>query len=230
VAHVPHVFIPRPWPPDTLALPVEAERHLRKVLRRDGGTPISYTDGEGVVGESVFADGRVARDGERSVALPRPEIVVAAAPPRSTDRIRFLIEKASELGVAEVWWLATRHGEGRPPRRDKARAWAIGALEQSRGAWLTAISDAANPISPVELAATGGDEAAPVVFAHPGAAPLRETVARLGSASRIVVVVGPEGGSSGDELPPGAALVGLGEAVLRVETAAIAAVAAIRLG
>jgi RsmE family RNA methyltransferase len=46
----------------------------------------------------------------------------------------------------------------------------------------------------------------------------------------MVVAIGPEGGFADDEIPPGVLRVGLGERVLRVETAAIAVAAFLRLG
>jgi 16S rRNA (uracil1498-N3)-methyltransferase len=210
-------------------LPADAERHLRKVLRRADGATVSYTDGDGTLGVGVYVDGRLNRGEETVATHPSPEIVVAVAPPRSIDRTRFLIEKAAELGVDEVRWLETRHGEGRPPRHAKAHAWAVGALEQSRGAWLTAVSGPDDQISPAALVGGGAPGHGAVLFAHPGAGPLRDTLAQLGSVPRVVIAVGPEGGFARDELPADATLVGLGEGVLRVETAAIAAVAAIRL-
>jgi 16S rRNA U1498 N3-methylase RsmE len=136
MGHVPHLFLPRPWEGDRLRISPEQKRHLETVLRLEGERPVEYTDGEGRVGSGTYqAGGWVARDQER--ALPRPsDLVVVAAPPDNKERARFLVEKLSEMGVAELRFLRSKHGQGRPPRLDRARGWAVSGLEQSRGAWL----------------------------------------------------------------------------------------------
>ncbi len=194
---------------DRIDLDRQARHHLERVLRYPAGGPVSYTDGAGLMGEGTVGAGVVVRGDE--TRLPRPSPVsVAVAAPHDTARARFLVEKLGELGVIRLIWLSTAHGQGRPPKREKASAWARAALEQSRGAWLlefgelTEVSDVARWGTPV--------------FADPdGAAPV--------AAAQIadpVLCVGPEGGFGPDEIPPGGLRVCLGATVLRVETAAIA--------
>ena len=149
MGHVPHLLVPQPWPEIALPISEHTERHLTRVLRRPEGSPLTYTDGIGTRGRGTYAPGRVVRGAEDRVAAVAPEIVLAVAPPRSIDRVRFLVEKAAEFGVTEVVWLATRHGEQRAPRHDKAQAWAVGALEQSRGAWLTRVAPDLATLSPL---------------------------------------------------------------------------------
>lgn len=211
----PHVLLPRPWTADRLDLAADQRHHLAKVLRTAPGDPLTYTDGAGTVGRGVLEGGAVVRGGEATVTPP-PPLVVAVAPPAARDRLRFLVEKLCELEVSRVVWLTTRRGEGRPPPAGKAAAWAVAALEQCRGAHLTAVDDDVTPLDalppPLVVAAPGG-----------GAFPA--------GGGTLTVAVGPEGGWAPGEVPDGLPTVGLGRTVLRVETAAVvAAVLAHRRG
>lgn len=212
MGHVPHVFVPGPWLGDELPLQPEQAHHLRRVLRMPPGDEISYTDGEGQVGRGRLGHSGIEREVEEAAPSP-PAVEVAVAPPASRSRARFLVEKLAELGVRRLIWVRTRHAQGRPPADDKARAWAVAALEQSRGAWLLrfARSDLADL------------DAARLVVVHPGPDPFSLS----GDAARPpVLVVGPEGGLADDEIPPAAARLSLGSTILRVETATVAATVA----
>jgi 16S rRNA (uracil1498-N3)-methyltransferase len=146
---------------------------------------------------------------ELMVAVPRPE------------RAAWLVEKATELGVAAVRFVAAERAvrgvDGRALARLRRVAGA--ALEQSGGARLPRLS---GPHSVSELP----DLLAGIASSHlldPGgsaALPARTTAS-------AAVLVGPEGGWEPRELAvlsaAGALPVSLGPRVLRVETAAVAA-------
>ncbi|MDH4118360.1 MAG: 16S rRNA (uracil(1498)-N(3))-methyltransferase [Acidimicrobiia bacterium] len=208
MAHIPHLLIPPPWEGGVLDLSDDQRHHLERVLRMNVGDPCTYTDGEGVIGSGRISETGVERGEERSV--PRGRFVtLAVAPPDSRDRVRFLVEKVAELGVARVCWLRTRFSQARPPRVERARSWAQMALEQSRGAYLTQIS---------EGWADWNDLAGALVVADVGGSD------RVVVDGPVVVAVGPEGGWEPGEIPDGASRLGLGSRVLRTETAAIVAV------
>ena len=206
MAHVPHLFLGRPWSEDRLEVSDEQRHHLDTVLRR-GSRHVSYTDGEGTIGSGQYSAGQVNRGHENQV--PRPtDLIVVTAPPDNRDRARFLVEKLAELGIVELRFLETRHGQGRPPRVDRLRSWAVSGLEQSRGAWLTRTSEGLVTFSGLE---------GPFVVCDPGGS--REV------PSARTVVIGPEGGWADGEVPDGATRYDLGDTVLRLETAALVAAA-----
>lgn len=224
MAHVPHVLVAGPWTGPEISLSAATDHHLARVMRTAPDAPVGYTDGAGTVGEGSYRPGVVVRGGERAIPLHHPRVVLAVAPPRSTDRLRFVVEKAAELAVAEIVWLRTRHGEGRAPKTDKAQAWADAALEQSRGAWRTEVAGGGS-VTLDELAGSGPPGC--VVVAHPGGRALHEFVTD-GRCGQVTIAVGPEGGFADAEIPTSAVRVGLGERILRVETAAIVLVGAFR--
>lgn len=210
MAHIPHLYLPGPWDSPTLPPSEGQGHHLERVLRLGEGSPLSYTDGQGRVGAGFLADEGVTRGDESEVG--RPSLVtVAVPPPRSRDRVRFLVEKLAELGVARLLWVRTRHTEGRAPAPDKAEAWAVGALEQSRGAWRMEIG---------ETALEDLDRTCLVVADPAGEAAF--------PAGRSILLIGPEGGLDPEEVPGDVPRVSLGPTVLRVETAAVAGAALLR--
>jgi RsmE family RNA methyltransferase len=206
-AHIPHLHLPGPWEGDRPRVSEGQRSHLEKVLRLGGREPITYTDGEGLFGSGEYISAAVIRGEE--TRIPRPtDLVVIVAPPDSRDRARFMVEKLAELGVAELRFLATAHGQGRPPKMERLRSWAVSGLEQSRGAWLMRtprglvnLSDLEPPYAVCDI---GGSRVMP---------------------SARTVVIGPEGGWSAGEIPEEAVRYDLGATVLRVETAALVAAA-----
>lgn len=207
MAHIPHLYLPRPWDGDRLPVSAEHRHHLEKVLRVGKDHLVGYTDGEGALGSGTYISGEVAR-GEETRA-PRPsDLTVVIATPDNRDRARFLVEKLSELGVAELRFIETRHGQGRPPKVHRLRSWAVSGLEQSRGAWLMK-----TPQGLVTFASLVGEY---VVCERGGSTQ---------TPSARTVVIGPEGGWAPGEVPEAAALYHLGDTVLRVETAALVAAA-----
>jgi 16S rRNA (uracil1498-N3)-methyltransferase len=207
MGHIPHLFIPGPWVGDRLDVSDEQRRHLEKVLRLGQGGEVGYTDGSGSFGSGEYLSGRVIR-GEEGRASRPSDLIVVSAPPDSRERARFLVEKLAELGVAGLRFLDTRHGHGRPPKVDRLRSWAVAGLEQSRGSWLMETSDGLVTFADIE---------GPYVVCDVGGS------SQMPSAR--TVVIGPEGGWAPGEIPQAAPRYGLGDTVLRVETAALVAAA-----
>lgn len=207
VRHVPHLVVSAPWEGPTLNLSVIQSRHLSKVLRMSQGDDLTYTDGLGTMGKGVLGQHVIDRGEEETLGRPT-ELTVVAAPPANKDRLRFLVEKMAELGVARLRWLDTRHGRNRLASGSKMFSWVLAATEQSRGAWLMEVDPDLMTLSDLEpgsvICHPGGDDSPPDV---------------------TTVVIGPEGGFAADELATDVPKWDLGPTILRVETAAIVAVA-----
>ncbi len=215
MAYFPHLLVGGEWDTEALPLTHVQLHHLRTVLRLDDGNPLTYTNGSGRLGKGAMAGAMIARGEEWEQTPPRVRLTMAVAPPDSRERARFVVEKLAELGVAELVWIRTRHGQGRIPDPEKTRAWSEAALEQSRGAFLMTVRS-----SRLE------DLASPLLVAHPGA----ESDWGRHLATQMTVAIGPEAGFAADELPDGALTIGLGSNILRVETAAVVAAGLVLLG
>ncbi|MDH5373719.1 MAG: RsmE family RNA methyltransferase [Acidimicrobiia bacterium] len=215
MGHVPHLYLPGPWSESRIPLDGIQLNHLTKVLRRVAQSPMSYTNGNGRIGAGTFDGYAVVRGDERDIPKPAPTLCIAVAPPRAKDRVRFLVEKLSELGVDELQWINTDLGQGSPPQSAKAASWAIAALEQSRGAWLMEIS------GPVDLEDLTGH----VVIADVTGGGFVTT-----AAERYTLVVGPEGGLREVEYSGKAPRISLSDGILRTETAAVVGAAILMKG
>jgi 16S rRNA (uracil1498-N3)-methyltransferase len=202
--HVPHLYVAN-WEESVLRVSREQQHHLSRVLRASEGDDISYTNGKGLLGSGTWAGDSIVRGEEQLIARPS-QLVMAVAPPENKDRLRFTVEKLAELGIEALFWLETRWGGRRIPATVKQSAWAVAALEQSRGAWLMEVGDRLRDWSELET---------PIVVCNQSGHPP--------SGSPRTVVIGPEGGLDPGEIPPGSHQVSLGETVLRIETAAIVA-------
>jgi 16S rRNA (uracil1498-N3)-methyltransferase len=185
---IPHLYLPQPWGGELVSLSASARHHVEKVLRRRPGDPVTYTDGQGILGEGHLAEGGVDRGSERTVPVPSPRLTVAVAAPHRTERARFCVEKLAELGVDRLVWLAAEHGSRPPPSASKTAPWAVSAIQQSRGAHLLEID---GPM-PLDAAPT------PLWVAEPGAPPPHPP------RGDVTVAVGPEGGFGRAEIPAGA--------------------------
>lgn len=207
-----------------------AARHA-KVLRLSVGDAVVLFDGAG-----MEAEGRVeALDGEvvcrvgaaRVAARAGPAIVLCQCLPKG-GKLDDIVRASTELGARAVHLVTS---ERTVPRLDDARAekrlerLAAVAREAARQSGRADVPDLLAPAPLAEVLARAPEEATRVAFAPEGERAL-EGVAPCRAAW---VLVGPEGGLAAPELDlaraAGFAVVGLGPTVLRVETAAVVALA-----
>ncbi|WP_409057649.1 16S rRNA (uracil(1498)-N(3))-methyltransferase [Streptomyces sp. SYP-A7185] len=214
-------------------------RHAVSVKRLHAGEDVVLTDGAGRWADCVVLDTEgkdrliLRMDPVREQAPQEPRITVVQALPKG-DRGELAVETMTETGVdAIVPWSAARcitqwKGERGLKALGKWRATAREAGKQSRRVRFPEIADAMTTKQVAALLAAA-DFAA--VLHEEGSEPL--ATADLPAAGHIVLVVGPEGGVSPDELAAfadaGASPYRLGRSVLRTSTAGTAA-AALLLG
>lgn len=221
--------------PGTVTLEGPEGRHAVSVRRLRVGEEVVLTDGAGTGAHGAVAavHGKDRLDvevtGVRTEAEPAPRITVVQALPKG-DRGEVSVETMTETGVdAIVPWQAARcitqwKGERGAKSLAKWRATAREAGKQSRRLRFPEVAEAASSKEVAALLAAA-DFAA--VLHEEGSEPL--ATAQLPGAGSIVLVVGPEGGVSPEELAlfadAGAAPYRLGPTVLRTSTAGTAACA-----
>lgn len=236
------IFMHRFYHPESLAvgkieLTGAEAQHLGRVLRLVAGDQVEIFDGRGqaVSAEIVTVGKRTALlnvlSPPTSTPSPLPSIRLLSAAPKS-DRLRWLVEKATELGVARLSLLQTRHsvvhpGEG---KLDKLNAAVLAACKQCNRNDLMLID---GPRSWELVVDEVSPSPSPFLIAVPGSPDLGRHAQQLSSAGEVVIAIGPEGDWEPAEIEyateHGAIAIGLGPLILRVETAAIAAVSAVRL-
>jgi 16S rRNA (uracil1498-N3)-methyltransferase len=215
--------------------------HAANVRRIRPGEELDLGDGAGIVAQCVIEDaakGRLtARVLERrTVEPPNPQVTVVQALPKS-DRSELAVELATEAGAdAFVAWQSERcvaRWDG-SARVDKGlrrwRAVARSAARQSRRPYVPAVTSLVTTPELVATVGTATADGAVVLVLHESATgPL--TKVPLVQARSLMLVVGPEGGISDDEVAAlsaaGATVVRLGPTVLRTSTAAAVALGAL---
>ncbi len=214
VGSAAHVVVERLDAPE---LDETDEHHLRRVLRLRPGEPVTVTDGSGgwrpcrldASAAGLELDGDV-----RTVARPDGEVAIAFAPPKG-DRAELIVQKLTELGADRIVPMLTERSIVRWDDDRAAaqhRRWSRIVREaamQSRRVWLPVLE----PVATFEAVAT-----------RPGAHLAAPGGRRIDGSVRLILI-GPEGGWSETELRRPLSRVGLGDLVLRAETAAIAACA-----
>lgn len=214
-------------------------RHAVSVKRLRAGEDVVLTDGAGRWAECVVVDTEgkdrliVHMDSVAEEPVAQPRVTVVQALPKG-DRGELAVETMTEVGVdAIVPWAASRcitqwKGDRGAKALAKWRATAREAGKQSRRVRFPEVADAATGKQVAALLAKA-DFAA--VLHESGEEPL--AAAELPTEGEILLVVGPEGGVSPEELSlfaeAGAPAYRLGPSVLRTSTAGTAA-AALLLG
>jgi len=211
-AHVVVASLDAPVPDDVDV------HHLARVLRLRTGAPVTATDGSGRWCPCEWTGGGLAPTGAVVVEeRPEPLITIGFTPVKG-DRPEWTVQKLTELGVDRIVPLVADRSVVRwsGPRAERAlerlRRAAREAAAQSRRSWLPEVAE------PVTLAVFVRE-----VEAAGGHLALAELGGDPPSLERPAVAVGPEGGWSDAERELCGATVGLGDAVLRAETAAVAA-------
>lgn len=222
-------FLPSLPTAGTATVDGDLAHHLAHVLRARPGTELLLADGRG--GSAPATVAAVDRRGvtlhvapARTAPPPAYRVHVAFAPPR-LQRAEWLFEHGTEVGIDVFWplWTARTRPQGeRPERWQRIVRAAAGQCDRD---WLPVVQPAR------ELHELLAEPTLPAArfLAQPAAPPL------LGQAPRdadLLLLIGPEGGFTADErqatLGAGFRPAGLGDHVLRTETAALVAAAIVR--
>jgi 16S rRNA (uracil1498-N3)-methyltransferase len=236
----PRFYCPPPLPLNTnYELPPDAAHHASRVLRLRVGDAVQIFDGTGNALDATInaIQGKHVMLGNLQTVIGQQETglhIALAQAMCSSDKMDWVVQKATELGAAEIVPVQTQRSVARlnGARADKrAEHWrnvAVAACEQcgrntlprlgaaqDLGAWLDGMRHA--PGSKFILL--------------PGGASNLQSQPR--PAGRATLLIGPEGGFSADEAnvaqQAGFVPILLGPRVLRTETAAIAGIAALQM-
>ncbi len=218
----------------SIGLEPSQAHYVKTVLRLEKGAALALFNGRD--GEWL---GRIDGVGKGwcSVTLHEQRRPQQAAPdvwllfaPIKRGRIDFLVEKATELGVAALHPVLTQRTMVERVNLDRLRANAIEAAEQTER---LSVPELAEPEPLLRLMARWPARRRLLLCDESGAAPPIAETLRHAAAGPWAVLVGPEGGFAETELDalrklPFVSPVGLGPRVLRADTAAVAALAVLQ--
>lgn len=204
-----------------LQLDEEESRHISKVLRLKIGDEISVLNGKGGIAsgpiESIGKHCMVLITDFKQVEADRSQVHLVLAPTKQQERVEWLLEKATEIGLTRISFIQTSHGERARLNLSRLEKKAIAAMKQSKRCYLPLIDDLQSFSSFIQSNPNG-------VIAHcyPG------EKKRLSDCNKLVecpILIGPEGDFSQEELKmateAGYQAIELGKNRLRTETAAL---------
>ncbi len=210
----------------------EDARHLTRVLRVEEGVRYEISDNQAVYlaeVETAHKERVVFKTLQKLEATPLRPVIILCAALIKFDRFEWMIEKATELGVATIVPVETARSErglerATLKRLERWRRIALEASQQSRRAFLPDVEDPGELQEVLQRTASyrfALDE-------NPGVEPLARALPQSRTASdTVAVLIGPEGGWTEAErdsfTAAGWARVSLGPLILRAETAAAAA-------
>jgi 16S rRNA (uracil1498-N3)-methyltransferase len=221
---------------DTVVLDGDEGRHAATVRRIRTGEQVVLSDGAGTSATCTVTAADKATltlhiDSIGSAERQVPFVTVVQAIPKG-DRGELAVEMLTEIDVDRIVpWAASRsvavwRGERAARSLAKWRASARAASKQARRSWLPEVTEQA---STDEVVALLGQADLAVILHESAQVPL--AALPLEGVERVVVVVGPEGGLTDEELSAfaeaGGEVVRLGTSVLRTSTAGVVAVSAL---
>jgi 16S rRNA (uracil1498-N3)-methyltransferase len=212
--------------------------HAANVRRIRVGEELDIGDGDGTVSHCLVEDvakGRLTARvlDRRTVAAAAPAVTIVQALPKS-DRSELAIELATEAGAdAFVAWHASRcvaRWDGREKVEKGLRRWSAVARSAARQSRRPYIPSVTRLVSTAELVQRVRDDGATALVLHESAT-IMLTELPVAQAVSLLLIVGPEGGITDDEIAAlsaaGATPVQLGPTVLRTSTAAAVALGAL---
>jgi 16S rRNA (uracil1498-N3)-methyltransferase len=220
------------------ALTGDEARHLGQVLRIQPGASVTVFDGQGRRAQAKVLEVARARVlvelGEAVTGGPvLPAITLAQAIPKGKT-MDLIVQKAVELGVAVIQPLVTRHTIVQPGD-GKSEKWRRIALEACKQCGQDQLPGIAEPVAFDRwLTSQSGGAAGLKLIASlaPGARPLREVLHAHPGTTAATLLVGPEGDFAPVEtvaaVAAGFVPISLGTIILRVETAALFCLSALR--
>ena len=222
--YAPEISLPR------YTLPEEESKHCVRVLRMSIGDELFLTDGRGsmyrckVVNDNVKrCEVEVVEHLEEYGRLPY-SLSMAVAPTKNIDRFEWFLEKATEVGISEVWPIECEHSERRQIKEDREEKVITAAVKQS----LKAYHPTLHPLTPLKrLLAMPFDGQKYIAHCNSEIGEREYLGSIVKKGGNVLILIGPEGDFSPEEikfaLQNGFKPISLGNQRLRTETAAVVA-------
>jgi 16S rRNA (uracil1498-N3)-methyltransferase len=227
------------WGAPTVVLTGDEARHASQVLRVRRGDRVTVFDGRGRSARAEIVD--VSRNeirlqlGEIQAREPAGPAISLAQAVTKGKTMDLIVQKAVELGVSTIQPLLTRHAVVQLDDEDagkKTAKWQRVAIEACKQCGQDLVPEVAvvSEFSTWLGAAKSGLRL--IASLADGARPLREVLRAAEKPTSVTILIGPEGDFSAEEtrqaLEAGFLPVSFGEIILRAETAAFFAIAAVR--
>lgn len=219
-------------------LPPDEAMHAMRVLRLKGGDELFLMDGEG---NYYRAEVTIAATHhcyyQITECLPQEpqwkgHLHLAIAPTKTMDRIEWLTEKATEIGIDEISYINCQFSERRLMKTTRLEKIAISAIKQSHKAWKPVLHEM-EPLKKFLEQPRQGKKYIAHCYEEIPRTYLFDELKQNADDEEVTVLIGPEGDFSLEEvricMEKGYQSVHLGKSRLRTETAGLAAVMMMQL-
>ena len=213
---------------DRWELSEEEAAHCLRVLRLSVGDALDITDGCGTLYKAVIssiAGKHCYVEARETIAMPknwRGNIHIAIAPTKNMDRIEWLAEKATEIGVDAITFLNCRFSERKVVKTERVERIVVSAMKQSLKYSKPVVGEMVDFKKFISIPRSGAKF---IAHCYDSERVLFKDVLREGEDA--TVLIGPEGDFSPEEVAlaveAGYCPVSLGSSRLRTETAGLAA-------
>jgi len=225
------LYVDHPLGPDqTVDLSRDQANYLFNVMRLGVGAQVALFNGR----DGEWA-AKVAQAGKRSGILAcvaqtaplqvPPDLWLCFAPIKKA-RTDFIVEKATEMGVARICPVQTTFTNSERIRRDRLQAHAVEAAEQCGATFVPDVDE----LRKLDRLLADWPEDRQLIFADEAEAGAKATLSTAPDGRKWAILIGPEGGFSDAERSrlrglPFVTSLPLGPRILRADTAAVAAIA-----
>lgn len=219
-------------------LPEEEAAHAVRVLRLQSGDEMMLMDGCGAFHKAIVT---VASSHRCKYAIKESfpqerfwqgHLHLAMAPTKMMERVEWFVEKATEVGIDEISFLDCQFSERRVVKLPRIEKIVIAAVKQSRKPWVPLVNEMQSFRQFIASHSSGRRYIAHC-YEEIERTYLFDELRRPSETSDILVLIGPEGDFSIDEvrmaIDAGFISVDLGKSRLRTETACLSAVMMMQL-
>ncbi|MBS0000013.1 MAG: 16S rRNA (uracil(1498)-N(3))-methyltransferase [Cyclobacteriaceae bacterium] len=206
----------------------EESRHCTRVLRKKTGDYVNVLDGKGSIYQcrilKADPDDTLFEIIEKRQQPSRDySIHIAIAPTKNMDRMEWFIEKSVEIGIDKISFIRCRNSERTSIKTDRMQKKAVSALKQSGNLFLPELSEMTDINNFISIPFENNRK----YIAHAETGAGNPLMRNAGARMNYVVMVGPEGDFTGEELKKisaaGFVPVSLSPMRLRTETAGLVA-------
>ncbi|EOZ92611.1 Ribosomal RNA small subunit methyltransferase E [Indibacter alkaliphilus LW1] len=213
----------------------EESRHLIKVLRKQQGDKVNFTDGKGCLFECTIIDSNPKKTTiqiDKRLYTPDDDFYIhlAISPTKNSERMEWMVEKLTEIGVHEISFMESEFSERSKLKYDRLEKKIKAACKQSLKTRVPKL----NPVIPMEdLVRDDKFNEYQRFIAYVDKENDRHLFQKLEKDRAYLILIGPEGDFSKQELQLAFDHLflpcSLGKSRLRSETAALAAVHTIQM-
>lgn len=206
----------------------EESGHCVRVLRYTRGDEILLTDGRGYTYNARITNPHPKHCEFEVLSAEQQQkthgfyLHIAIAPTKNIERLEWMVEKCTEIGVDEITPLLCRFSERKQLRLDRLEKIVLSAAKQSLTPYLPKLND----LTPFDEFVKSADEEDKFI-AHCYKEDKRELKDEIRKGRSVLVLIGPEGDFSEQEIESALSLgfrpVALGQSRLRTETAGVVA-------